>query len=58
MRVEKDAAGYKVTLAPAELLLLRRALERASFVDTPAHEQERILAFCADALATLERADK
>lgn len=58
MRVEREGTGFKVTLAAPELMLLRRALERASFVDTPANEQERILTFCADALAELDRVEK
>jgi hypothetical protein len=58
MKVEREKNEFRVTLTATELQLLRRALERASFVDTPASEQERILSFCADALAELEKAQK
>ena len=44
----EDSVELKLTLA--ELKLLRRALERASFIDTPVEEQGAIAAFCARAL--------
>ena len=43
--------------APAEAKLFRRALERASFIDTPVGEQERIQEFCARALEGLGEAE-
>jgi hypothetical protein len=58
MRVERDEREVRVVLTPGELPLLKRALERASFIDTPANEQEQILAFCAQALDELARADR
>lgn len=45
-----------LTLNPTELKLLRRALERASFIDTPIEEQPQILAFAALALDQLGEA--
>jgi hypothetical protein len=58
MRVEKDKAEFRVVLSPTELGLLKRALERASFIDTPASEQEKILAFCGQALDVLADAER
>jgi hypothetical protein len=49
---EKDDA-VTITVTGAELRLLRRALERASFIDTPMKEQADIAAFCARALDAL-----
>jgi hypothetical protein len=53
MRVERQGASVQVTLSEREVALLRRALERASFIDTPASEQGEIAAFCARALEAL-----
>jgi hypothetical protein len=53
MLVERSGETVKVVLTPAELRLLRRALERASFIDTPVAEQADIAAFCARALEAL-----
>jgi hypothetical protein len=53
MKVERHGAETAITLAPAELKLLRRALERASYVDTPVEEQEAIMNFCVKALEQL-----
>ena len=58
MKFDRDVAGYRVSLSTFELLLLKRALERASFIDTPASEQEKILAFCAQALDAIGDAEK
>ena len=55
MHVERDGAAVKITLGEREVTLLRYALERASFIDTPSNEQSAIATFCArvlDALAT------
>ena len=56
MQVRNEGSGVTVELAPGELLLLRRALERASFIDTPVAEQPEILAFCSRALEALPQA--
>ncbi|HEY7413408.1 MAG TPA: hypothetical protein VII13_21885 [Vicinamibacteria bacterium] len=48
-----DGDTIRLELSGTELRLLRRALERASFIDTPPNEQAEILAFCARALDTL-----
>jgi hypothetical protein len=53
MRVEDGAGEARLTLSRDEVYLLRRALERATFVDTPPSEQEAIATFCARALEVL-----
>ena len=53
MRVEKDGDEVKVVLDAGEVAMLRRALERASFIDTPVSEQAAIANFCARALELL-----
>jgi len=53
MKVRRDGEVVTVELERRELRLLRRALERASFIDTPMSEQAEIAAFCAQALETL-----
>jgi hypothetical protein len=53
MKVQRNGEAMTLELAPGEILLLRRALERASFIDTPANEQAEIAAFCARALEQL-----
>jgi hypothetical protein len=55
VEVRRDGETVIVQLAGRELLLLRRALERASFIDTPASEQGEIAAFCTRALEALPR---
>ena len=53
MQVERSGDTVRVVLTSSELKLLRRALERASFIDTPVSEQADIAAFCARALEAL-----
>jgi hypothetical protein len=53
MRVEKHDQETCLMFQPRELYLLKRALERASFIDTPVSEQADIAAFCARALEEL-----
>jgi hypothetical protein len=53
MQIERRADGLTLELSGEEAFLLRRALERASFIDTPSAEQPAILAFCAQALDAL-----
>ena len=53
MRIERQGDGVRIELTAAEVRLLRRALERASFIDTPVSEQAEIAAFCARALEAL-----
>jgi hypothetical protein len=55
MRIETDGDTVRVELRGPELRLLRRALERASFIDTPMSEQAEIAAFCARALESLPK---
>jgi hypothetical protein len=56
MHVERDGAAVRITLGEREVTLLRYALERASFIDTPAGEQPAIAAFCARVLDALAAA--
>jgi hypothetical protein len=51
--IERAGDRVRMDLSRDELRLLRRALERASFIDTPAAEQGDIQAFCARALEAL-----
>ena len=53
MKVDRQGGTIRIELSADELRLLRRALERASFIDTPVSEQAEIAAFCARALETL-----
>jgi hypothetical protein len=53
MQVERRGQSVRIELTADELRLLRRALERASFIDTPVSEQAEIATFCARALETL-----
>lgn len=56
MEVERGATGsIRIALTGEEAHLLRRALERALFIDTPAAEQPAILAFCSQALESLPK---
>ena len=45
--------GTRLVFTSRETYLLRRALERASFIDTPVNEQEEIAMFCARVLEAL-----
>jgi hypothetical protein len=53
MKVEHDGDGVRLSFDGRELRLLRRALERALFIDTPVTEQEEIAAFCSRTLESL-----
>jgi hypothetical protein len=55
MQVRQNGEAVTVDLTASELRLLRRALERASFIDTPPGEQAEIATFCARALEALPR---
>ena len=50
-----DAGGARLELSADEVRLLRLALERASFIDTPASEQPAILSLCSRILETLAK---
>ncbi len=56
MKVDRQGETLRIEITADELRLLRRALERASFIDTPPSEQAEIAVFCARALETLPRA--
>jgi hypothetical protein len=53
MRVERHGDGVRVELSKDEVRLLRHALERASFIDTPVSAQAEIAAFCTRVLEAL-----
>ena len=53
MKVEPQGDGVRLELDGEDLRLLRRALERALFIDTPMDEQPAILSFCTRALESL-----
>jgi hypothetical protein len=53
MKIERDADLVRLVLDRREVGLLRHALERASFIDTPVNEQAAIAAFCARVLEGL-----
>ena len=55
MKIERRPGTVVLELGPAEVKMLRRALERASFIDTPANEQAEIASFCTRALESLSR---
>lgn len=45
MTIERENGQVRVVLDPRDVKLLRHALERALFIDTPVDEQEAIMAF-------------
>ena len=53
MQVDRHGETIRIEITADELRLLRRALEWASFIDTPVSEQAEIAAFCARALEAL-----
>jgi hypothetical protein len=53
MSVEREGETTRVLLDPSEVKLLRHALERALFIDTPVREQEAIAHFGARLLEQL-----
>lgn len=55
MKLDRLGDSVRLTLDREELRMLRYALERASFIDTPAGEQLAIATFCARALDLLPR---
>ena len=55
MDVKADHDAVSIQLSRDEVKLLRLALERASFIDTPVAEQAHIQEFCARMLDRLSR---
>jgi hypothetical protein len=53
MKVERKGDVTTLTLTRSETQLLRRVLERASFIDTPVDEQPQIATFASTALEQL-----
>ena len=53
MNLVRDGEDVRLSLDPREARLLRYALERALFIDTPVAEQVSIAAFCSRALDLL-----
>lgn len=47
MTIEADGKGRRLSLDPREVMLLRHALARALFIDTPVAEQEAIMTFAS-----------
>jgi hypothetical protein len=58
MKVDRQGGTVRIEIGADELRLLRRALERASFIDTPPAEQAEIAAFCTRALEALPPAGR
>ena len=58
MRIELHGPWARLTLDRDELRLMRYALERASFIDTPTAEQPMIASFCSRALDLLPRLER
>jgi hypothetical protein len=54
MKVQREGEAVRVNLEASEVRLLRYALERALFIDTPAQEQKAIATFCTQALELLD----
>lgn len=57
MRVERNGEVTTLTLTDAEVKLLRRVFERASFIDTPIREQPEIASFASRSLEDLPTSD-
>jgi len=57
LKIDLKGSSVHLTLERDELQLLRYALERASFIDTPASEQPKIAAFCSRLLELLRSPD-
>ena len=55
MEVQMDGDRVRIVVDRSEAQLLRWALERASFIDTPPERQSAILSFCARTLELLPR---
>lgn len=55
MQIEREGDGVRMLLGEREAHLLKRALERASFIDTPVAEQEEIAVFCGRVLEALAK---
>ncbi len=57
MTVElQSGGGAQINLTPRQVALLRLALQRATFVDTPPQHQEETFAFAERLLQDLEPA--
>jgi hypothetical protein len=53
MKVERSGPTTTLVLTDTEVKLLRRVLERASFIDTPVEEQPQIASFASQTLEQL-----
>jgi len=53
MKVDRSGETVTIVLTAGEVKLLRRVLERASFIDTPVDEQPQIAGFASRALEQL-----
>jgi len=53
MKIDERGDGVRIELTGVEVRLMRHALERASFIDTPVSVQADVAAFCARILEAL-----
>jgi hypothetical protein len=53
--VERNGDTVRLVLSTGDVQLLRHALERASFIDTPIDKQAEIATFCARVLEALPK---
>ena len=58
MQIEREGMAVRMVLDEREAHLLKRALERASFIDTPVAEQEEIAGFCGRVLEALAKQER
>jgi hypothetical protein len=56
VKVERADGGVRIELDAGETYLLRRALEKASFIDIPREDQPGLAVFCTKALEALAQA--
>ena len=56
MNVAREGNLTVIRLTDGDLKLLRRALEKASFIDIPRDEQPAVATFCTRALEKLREA--
>jgi len=53
MKIDRNRGTTTIELTDDEVEVLKRVLERASFIDTPVEDQPRIAAFASRALDDL-----
>jgi hypothetical protein len=55
MRIDRESSVTKLVLDPSEVPLLKLALEKANFIDTPVAQQAAIASFCNRVLEALKQ---